>query len=97
MSNRESCNRCSKILAKLLGVNYGKDGAGCLNHVTDVCGEKRATYVGMKRWSRETSLEIRVMSASGLKVGSAIRADDLFIRAMFMSGRNRLFLPSGVL
>lgn len=51
---------------------------------------KSVTYVGMKRWSRETSLEIKPMSASGLKVGRAIRAEDLFIRAIFMSGRNRL-------
>lgn len=43
----------------------------------------------MKRASSLQNCPMRLMRASGSNVGRAIRAADLFMRAMFMSGRKR--------
>ncbi len=56
-------------------------------------GGGRGRYVGMKRSSKETNLEIREIKASGSTVGRAMREADLFRRAMFLSGLKRLIWP----
>lgn len=50
-------------------------------------------HAGTKRCSIETNFDINLRKASGSKVGRAIRAADLFIRAIFLSGLNKLRSP----
>ena len=52
------------------------------------------THEGMKRSSIVTNLDIRSIRAFGSTVGRAMRAEDLFNRAMFLSGRKSRIRPS---
>lgn len=51
----------------------------------------------MNRSSIETNCEISLIRDEGSTVGNAILADDLFSRAMFLSGLNSLMSPFLVL
>ncbi len=51
-------------------------------------------HAGTKRSSNKTNFDINLRKASGSKVGKAIREAELFMRAIFLSGRNRLIFPS---
>ena len=51
------------------------------------------THAGMKRSSISTNLAMRSMKALCSKVGRANLAEDLFKRAIFLSGRNNRICP----
>lgn len=55
--------------------------------------DRENNYAGIKRSSRDTNFEMRSMKAEGSIVGRAIRADDVFRRAMFFSGLKRRIFP----
>lgn len=69
-----------------MGVSEGGDKRGY-----------RGRYVGMKRSSIETNLEIREIRACGSTVGRAMREADSFRRAMFLSGLKSRIWPCGFL